>query len=152
MVHIKTKNKRNFSFTPAHKTQGQNRWWWVEVVTWPIFREGSLQPTSLWDARETPLVEVNWLLQSVFLWNSKSRGPDIILYLLISLVSVSHSVRSNSLWPHGLQPVRLLCPWGFPGKNTGVGCHFLLQGIFPFQESNPGLLHCRQILYHLSHD
>ena len=39
----------------------------------------------------------------------------------------------------------------FPGKNTGVGCHFLLQGIFPNQGSNPSLLHCRQILYHLSH-
>ena len=37
------------------------------------------------------------------------------------------------------------------GKNTGVGCHFLLQGIFLTQGSNPGLLHCRQILYHLSH-
>ena len=37
-----------------------------------------------------------------------------------------------------------------PGKNTGVGCHALLQGIFPTQEPNPGLLHCRQILYHLS--
>ena len=33
------------------------------------------------------------------------------------------------LWPHGLQPARLLCPWDFPGKNTGVGCHFLLQGL-----------------------
>ena len=38
-----------------------------------------------------------------------------------------------------------------PGKNTGVGCQALLQGIFPTQGSNPGLLHCRQILYHLSH-
>ena len=38
-----------------------------------------------------------------------------------------------------------------PGKNTGVGCHFLLQGIVPTQESNPGLLHCRQILYQLSY-
>ena len=38
-----------------------------------------------------------------------------------------------------------------PGKNTGVGCHALLQGIFPTQGSNPGLQHCRQILYHLSH-
>ena len=33
------------------------------------------------------------------------------------------------LWPRGLQPARLLCPWDFPGKNTGVGCHFLLQGL-----------------------
>ena len=37
-----------------------------------------------------------------------------------------------------------------PGKNTGVGCHSLLQGIFPTQGSNLGLLHCMQILYHLS--
>ena len=38
-----------------------------------------------------------------------------------------------------------------PGQNTGVGCHALLLGIFPIQGSNPGLPHCRQILYHLSH-
>ena len=49
------------------------------------------------------------------------------------------------------EPTRLLCPWVFPGKSTGVGCHFLLQVIFPTQESNPGLLPCRQTLYHLSH-
>ena len=107
------------------------------------------------------------------------------------------------MWPHGLQPAKLLCPWTFPGKNTGVGCCFLLrrqilyrlsyeenpiiyvsesesrsvlsysfrpqspwnfsgqntgvgslslhQGIFPTQGLNPGLLHCRQILYWLSH-
>ena len=42
-------------------------------------------------------------------------------------------------------------PWDFPGKNTGVGSHFLLQGIFPVQGSKPSLLHCRQILYYLSH-
>ena len=46
---------------------------------------------------------------------------------------------------------RLLCPWNSPGKNTGVGCHALLQGIFLTQGLNPGFLHCRQILYHLSH-
>ena len=37
-----------------------------------------------------------------------------------------HSVVSDPLWPHGPKPTRLLCPWNFPGKNTGVGCHFLL--------------------------
>ena len=47
-------------------------------------------------------------------------------------------------------PVSFLCPWKSPGKNTGVACHFLFQGIFPTQGSNPGLLHCRQILYCLS--
>ena len=45
----------------------------------------------------------------------------------------------------------LLLPWDFPGKNTGVGSHFILQGIFLTQRSNPSLLHCRQTLYHLSH-
>ena len=45
----------------------------------------------------------------------------------------------------------LLHPWDFPGNSTGVDCHFLLQGIFPTQGLNPGLLHCRQMLYHLSH-
>ena len=134
---------------------------------------------------------------------------------------LSHSVMTDSLRPHGLQPARLLCPWDPPGKNTGVGCHFLLQGvfslvyllvqifwwqsprfylfddvfsesesfsvvsdscepmdcglqgsfvhgiiqhkktgvgslsllqgIFPTQGLNPGLPHCRRILYHLSH-
>ena len=60
-------------------------------------------------------------------------------------------VVSNSLRPRGLWPTRLLCPWDSPGKNTGVGCHALLQGIFPAQGLNPGLPHCRQILYRLSH-
>ena len=46
---------------------------------------------------------------------------------------------------------RLFCPWDFPGKNTGVGCYSLLQGIYPTQGSNLGLPYCRQILYHLSH-
>ena len=41
------------------------------------------------------------------------------------------------LWPHGLWPARLLYPWNFPSKNTGVGCHFLPQAIFPTQGSNP---------------
>ena len=51
--------------------------------------------------------------------------------------------------PHGLQP-RLLCPQNSPG-NTGVGFHFLLQGTFPTEGSNPDLLPRTQILYHLSH-
>ena len=43
------------------------------------------------------------------------------------------------------------CSWDSPGKNTGMGCHFLLQGIFPSQGSNPGLLQCKQTLYQLSY-
>ena len=52
---------------------------------------------------------------------------------------------------HRLQPTRLRCPWDFPGTNIGVGCHFLLQEIFPTQRSNTGLLHCRRIFYWLRH-
>ena len=54
-------------------------------------------------------------------------------------------VVSDSLRPHGLST------WNSPGQNTGVGSLSLLQGIFPTQGSNPGLPHCRQILYQLSH-
>ena len=46
---------------------------------------------------------------------------------------------SDPLQPYGLEPAQLLCPWGSPGKNTGGGCHFLLQGLFPTQGSNPVL-------------
>ena len=53
--------------------------------------------------------------------------------------------------PVDCSPPRLPCPWDFPGKGTGVGCHFLRQGIFLTQGLNLGLLNCRQILYHLSH-
>ena len=53
---------------------------------------------------------------------------------------LSHSVVSDSLRPHGPYS-----PWNSPGQNTGVGSLSLLQGIFPIQGSNPGLLHCRQI-------
>ena len=52
---------------------------------------------------------------------------------------------------HGLESTRLLCAWGSPGKSTGVGCHFLLQGIFPTQELNWALLHCMWILYQLNY-
>ena len=54
-------------------------------------------------------------------------------------------------WPSGLQPTRFLCLWDFPGKDTGAVFHFLLQGIFPTQGLNLGLLYCRQILHRLSY-
>ena len=61
-------------------------------------------------------------------------------YILICAV-LSHLVVSNSLQLHGLQPTKFLCSLDSPGKNTGVGCHALLQGIFPTQGSIPRLLH-----------
>ena len=60
--------------------------------------------------------------------------------------SESHSAMSNSLRPH-----ELYSPWNSPGQNIGIGSLSLLQRIFPTQGSNPGLPHCGQILYQLSH-
>ena len=59
--------------------------------------------------------------------------------------SESHPVMPDSLWPYVLYS-----PWHSPGQNTGVGSLSLLQGIFPTHGSNPGLPHCRRILYQLS--
>ena len=60
--------------------------------------------------------------------------------------SESRSAVSDFFRPHGIYN-----PWNTPGQNTGVGSLSLLQGIFPMQGLNPGLPHCRQILYQLSH-
>ena len=57
----------------------------------------------------------------------KHQMAEINLAWLHAKYEWSHSVVSDSLWSHGLEPTRLLCPWDSPGKNTGVGCHFLLQ-------------------------
>ena len=59
-------------------------------------------------------------------------APSIYIYIYIDIYKIYSNIVS-------------------PDKNIGVGCHFLLQGIFLTQESNPGLLHCRRILYHLNH-
>ena len=81
---------------------------------------------------------------TLLITGSPARHPHTCLVL-------SHSVVPDSVQPRGLQPARPLCPWDPPNKNTGVGCHFLFQEIFPTQGSNTGLPHCRQTLYHLSH-
>ena len=71
------------------------------------------------------------------------RVPCGVMTTSWDLVCESHSVMANSLQPHGL--------WNFLGQNTGVSSLSLVQGIFPTQGSNTDLLHCRQILYQLSH-
>ena len=75
--------------------------------------------------------------------NLAFKKVDIKLDYLQSVLCVCAQMFSHgsSLGPDGLWPARLLCPWDFPGKNTGVGCHFLLQGTFPTQGSNLHLLH-----------
>ena len=82
-------------------------------------------------------------------WKNRIRGQLLKCLrhsLLIYIYIKSRSVTSDSLQPHGLYS-----PWNSPGQNTGGGSLYLLQGIFPTQWLNPGLPHCRQILYQLSH-
>ena len=73
---------------------------------------------------------------------------SLVVVVLVMLVA---QLCPTLCHPMDCSPTRPLCPWDFPGKDTGVGSHFFLQGIFPTQGSNPDLLHCRQILYRLSY-
>ena len=91
---------------------------------------------------------------SCHLFSTHNPYPLCFFPVFTSWVPKSHYsylVVSDSLWPHGLWPTRLLWPWNSPGKNTRVGSHSLLQRFFPTQGLNPGILNCRKILYHLSH-
>ena len=94
------------------------------------------------DMTRTPAWWNSWLLNNTDL---NCMGPLLHGFFSKSNTAVVVELlsRVRLLWPHGLQPARLLCPWDFPGKNTGVGCHFLLQGIILIHKSNPGLLHCK---------
>ena len=89
------------------------------------------------------LMYKTWRLH-IWIWGRYDSACEIMLWNVAE--SESGSVVSDSLWPHGLHS-----PWNSPGQNTGVSSLSFLQGIFPTQGSNPGFLHCRRILYQLSH-
>ena len=113
--------------------------------------------------------EISWLLQipdlKPYLSSLFKRNIRITLFItqtrtllreqgflsISPVYLISCSFVSNSLQPHGLQPARLLCPLNSLGKNTGMHSHSPFQGIFLIYGSKLGLLHCRQILYCLSH-
>ena len=91
-----------------------------------------------------PVFQVVLVSESKDIWDSAgprwdwNLGPSHSLLEVCFLNAQAYSAlcvpaqsRPTLLWPHGLSPARLLCPWNFPGKNTGVHCCFLLQGIFP---------------------
>ena len=79
-----------------------------------------------------------WAPASGWSWGSALSSGLFTGLLGLIEKAVRCSAMSESLWPHG--PTRLLCPWDSPSKNTGLGCHFLHQGIFPTQGSNLRLL------------
>ena len=107
-----------------------------------------------------------------FPWSDDSQGYQLLkIYLNARSVNINQKIKNwkwaikspntpivlvtqvcaTLLWPHGLQPTRLLCPWDFPGKHPGVCCPFLFQGIFLTQGSNPHLLHWQVDSLPLSH-
>ena len=107
-------------------------------------------------------VGFHFLLQGVFL--IQELNPHLLHWQVdfFTTEPPGKPLKGGKLVVESLSRVQLfVTPWtvahqaplsmGFPGKSTGVGCHFLFQGIFPTQGSNPGLPHCRQTLYHLSH-
>ena len=99
-----------------------------------------LQGIYLTQKLDQGLLHCRWILYQVSYWGSPKVPWSEVKW------SESHSIASNPLRPH-----ELYSPWNSPGQNTGVGSFSLLQGIFPTQGLNPGLPHCRQILYQLSY-
>ena len=117
------------------------------------------------DCFHTERAESNWYNRDVWLVKTKISITWIftereqnqwcldysIFYLSICVYFCKLSKSLSCVWflrPQGLWPTRLLCPWDSPGKNTGVGYHFLLQGIFLTQRLNLHPLHWGCILYH----
>ena len=94
---------------------------WLNFFSWKMY----------WNSRESFATQTNKIIG----------GSNDIYCKIMCVCVLSCLVVSNSLRSHRPQLSRHLCPQNFPGKNTGVGFHFLLQGIFPTQESNPCLLH-----------
>ena len=95
--------------------------------------------TTLWEPRRRTINLLETSVQSHSklpeskrnLTKSQQSHSCVLRHFLNFYIMLSRSVVFDSLWPHGL----LLCSWNFAGKNTGAGCHFLLQGIFPTQGS-----------------
>ena len=103
--------------------------------------ERSRRPSPL--SLQPPRVSLSWGW-----WCREAESAHAVFSWCAKKVLVAQSCLA--FWPHGLQPTRLLCPRDSPGKNTGGGCHALLQGNCPTQESNPDLPHCSWILYLLN--
>ena len=111
-------------------------------------------------SRETIAFNLSSTFQACLAKNKKRRIYKIMCMILSCYLQsfplcenekVKVLVTFNSLQTHGLQLARLLSLWNSLGKNTEVGSHSLIKGIFLTQGSNLGLLHCKQILYYLSH-
>ena len=119
----------------------------ARVRGWPWDQDASLMPKSnpfsLFEERRSPALSMP--VPSSLAWGSKQEQGQRITVSLVTQLCLTLCD------PTDCSPPGSSVHGDSPGKNTGVGCHALLQGIFPTQGLNPGLPHCRQILYHLSH-
>ena len=132
--------------------------WWIDLVQSQTKSQESffieieeLIAKCMWKYKEPRITQPNFEKEEQGFWLTLLilRCTVHALCLITQSFSTEKS-HSDSFWPYGLQPLRLLCHGNCPGKNTGVGCHALLW-IFTTQGSNPGLPLCMQILNHLSH-
>ena len=119
-------------------------WWWLHryLMLWTF---AELYTWDLYPFLNVCYTPIPWILK-IRRWGRGGTWSIGNICWNVLGDSESRSVVSDCLWPHGLYS-----PWNSPGQNTGVGSLSLLQGIFPTQGSNSGLLHCRHILYQLSH-
>ena len=134
-------------FPPTIHFQTEKTWSFIFLILSKNFVNNKAISVLLRSTLQSQFQECSFMSWFLTLWSI-----DFVWLVLHDLkVCVSCSVMSNSLQPHELQLARLLYPWDSPGKNSGVSCHYLLQGIFLTQGMNLGLLYRRWILYLLSH-
>ena len=105
--------------------------------------------------------ELNWFNQSLIdikiqlsFYIGLLQKMNVLLLLMLHVLCcavLGHSVMSYSLWLHGLESTKILCPWEFSRQENWSGLPWPPPGDLPTQGSSPGLTHCRQILYHLGH-
>ena len=119
---------------------------WVEDCI--LFSVSSCGRKTVRDRSEVPFIRELILFMRPLPCHNLGQNFNILYSLPPELTGKPLVSYVQLLRPQGLKPTRFLSPWNFPGQNTEVGCHFLPQGIFPTQGSN---LHCKPILYHLSH-
>ena len=169
LKNVKTKNKfpcphylpvhppqittNTIKLVPSHQENSGTTLSWVSKQPYkPIHPQSTGHVCGILATRWCSTAQrthMDWAKYPDLQYRQAHPGHSYIYIYIYIYMQVAQSC--PTLRPHGLQPTRLLCPQDFPGKNTGLGCHFLLQGIFQTQGQNPGLPHCRWILYQLSY-
>ena len=139
------------------KHDRDNQWWWQK---WALFSFKCLMSTYCTEYHYISILlylvrEIFYTLCPFYSWGKwRPRTCQKLCMFVALCVYVQLLSLVRLIWLHELEPTRLCCPWDYTGKNTGVGCHFLLQGIFPSQGSNLSLLcllHCLTDSLSLSH-